>query len=94
MTASTTAQQATEGASGPMESSVVESGKQPAVGTRRAVGLKPTTPLNAAGMRTEPPVSVPIPASAMPSATETPAPAEEPPGMRRVLRSQGLAGVP
>jgi hypothetical protein len=32
-------------------------------------------------MRTEPPVSVPIATAAMPSATETGAPAEEPPGI-------------
>ena len=35
-----------------------------------------------------------IAAAVPPSATETPAPDDEPPGMRRVLRSHGLAGVP
>ncbi len=60
ITASTIAQQATELASGPAESSVEESGSTPSSGTRRAVGLLPTTPQHAAGMRQEPPVSVPI----------------------------------
>ena len=65
-----------------------------AIATRRAVGLKPASPHNAAGMRTEPPVSEPIAATAMPSVTGTAAPDEEPPGMRPVARSQGLRGVP
>ena len=64
----------------------------PSRGTRYCVGLKPTSPHSAAGMRTEPPVSVPIATAAMPSATEIGAPAEEPPGIR--LRSKGLPGVP
>ena len=59
---------------------------------RRLLGLKPTTPHSAAGMRTEPPVSLPIAISHMPSATATAAPAEEPPGTR--VRSCGLPGVP
>ena len=41
---------------------------------RSALGLKPTTPFREAGIRTEPPVSVPMAMSATPSATETPAP--------------------
>src|SRR6185312_15978380 len=60
MTASVIAQQATLLASGPIESSVVESGIAPSRGTRNCVGLNPTTPQRAAGTRTEPPVSVPI----------------------------------
>ena len=86
------AQHSTELASGPIESSEVESGTTPSIGTRRAVGLKPMMPHTAAGMRTEPPVSVPSAATAMRSATETAAPEEEPPGTR--LRSAGLPGVP
>ena len=46
------AQHSTELASGPIESSVVDSGTTPSIGTRRAVGLKPTMPQTAAGMRT------------------------------------------
>ncbi|MNN32676.1 hypothetical protein D3C81_1464040 [compost metagenome] len=66
----------------------------PCSGTRLAVGLKPTMPHSAAGMRQEPPVSDPIAASAMPSVTETAAPDDEPPGIRPACRSNGLRGVP
>jgi len=50
----------------------------------RALGrnAKPTTPQSAAGIRTEPPVSLPIAISHMPSATATAAPEDEPPGTR------------
>jgi hypothetical protein len=51
-------------------------------------------PQKAAGMRQDPPVSVPSPAAAIPSATATAVPDELPPGMRREARSQGLDGVP
>jgi hypothetical protein len=47
---------------------------------------------SAAGMRTEPPVSVPIATMAASSATETAAPDKDPPGTQR--RSAGLPGVP
>jgi hypothetical protein len=46
----------------------------------------------AAGMRVEPPVSVPIAMSHIRSAAATAAPDDEPPGMR--ARSAGLPGVP
>jgi len=92
MTASVNAQQATLTPIEPIESKVVESGVAPSRGTRYWVGLNPTSPHSAAGIRTEPPVSVPIATAAMRSATETGAPAEEPPGIR--LRSRGLPGVP
>ena len=75
-----------------MESSEVLNGKAPVVGTRCRLGLKPTMPQSAAGIRTEPPVSLPIAISAMPSPTVTAAPDDEPPGMR--ARSRGLPGVP
>jgi hypothetical protein len=81
-------------ASGPIESSEVESGNAPALGTRRAVGLNPTMPHSAAGMRQEPPVSVPSAPNAMASVTDTAAPEDEPPGMRPARRSYGLSGVP
>ena len=74
MTASAIAQQATLLANGPIELRVVESGGAPSRGTRFCVGLNPTMPQSAAGMRTEPPVSVPIATTAAPSATETAAP--------------------
>ena len=45
-------------------------------------------------MRTEPPVSLPMPAGASRAATATPVPLDEPPGVRWVLRSQGFHGAP
>ncbi len=62
------------------------------VGTRPTVGLKPVTPLKAAGMRTEPPVSVPIEISLVPSATDTPEPDDDPPGACAGLTA--FPGVP
>ena len=58
------------------------------------MGLKPVKPQNAAGMRTDPPVSVPIAATAISSQIETAAPEDDPPGIRRAGRSNGFAGVP
>ena len=77
---------------GPIESSVYDSGNAPSVETRNLLGLKPTMPQNAAGTRSEPPVSEPIAISHIPSATATAPPDEEPPGTR--LRSAGFPGVP
>ena len=51
-------------------------------------------PQKAAGMRTEPPVSVPIAEGTSPAATATPEPLEEPPGARCTSGSQGFQGVP
>ena len=93
-TASSAAQHATVRASGPKLSSDDDSGTAPSSGTRRCVGLKPTMPLKAAGIRHEPPVSVPSAPWAMPSATETAAPEDEPPGTWPTLRFQALFGVP
>src|SRR5690606_32518421 len=92
--ASRIAQQSTVRASGPIESRDLASGTTPSFGTRRAVGFQPTIPLKAAGTRHEPPVSVPSAPYAMPSATETPEPDDEPPGTRRSARDHGDAGVP
>src|SRR5690606_4781087 len=92
--ASRMAQQLTEAANAPEESRLLAKGKAPSAGMRAAVGLKPVRPQKAEGIRMEPPVSVPKAATAMPSATETPAPDDEPPGMRRLPRSQGELGVP
>src|SRR6202040_2542491 len=60
--------------------------------TRPKVCLKPTTPQHAAGMRLDPPPSVPMPKGASPAATAAAAPPDEPPGVRR--RSHGLAVRP
>ena len=62
--------------------------------TRDWLPLKPTRPHRAAGMRSEPPVSEPKPATAKPRPTDTAAPEEDPPGMRATAESAGLAGVP
>lgn len=56
-----------------------QAGTTPAVGTRPRVGLRPTMPLNAAGTRPEPAVSVPRAKSTMPRATATAEPELEPP---------------
>src|SRR5579862_3397470 len=96
-TRSTSAQHATPGAMAPIESSVVERGNAPFAGTRDAVGLKPVRPQNAAGMRNEPPVSLPRPAAAMPNATDIAAPDDEPPATRAspfLPSVHGERGVP
>src|SRR5580658_10272184 len=59
---------------------------------RPYVGLKPTTPQNAAGSRIEPPVSLPKPSGAMPAATAALDPPDEPPGTR--VSSHGLRVTP
>src|SRR5512146_1654287 len=50
--------------------------------TRPYVGLTPTTPQNAAGWRTEPPVSEPSAMRTMPAATAAAEPPDDPPGTR------------
>src|SRR5436305_10602768 len=67
---------------GPTWSKLGASGKQPLVGTRSKVGLKPTTPQQAAGMRIDPPESVPSAASASPAARAAADPPLEPPAIR------------
>src|SRR3989442_14847751 len=84
----------TERASGPGVSSVELSGRTPYVLIRPAVTLSPTVPFHAAGILTEPPVSVPIATGASPAATATPEPLDEPPGGRCTATSQGLRGAP
>src|SRR5437879_3880403 len=51
-------------------------------------------PHQAAGILTEPPVSVPIATGASPAETATPEPLEDPPGVLWTARSHGLRGVP
>ncbi len=69
-------------ASTPMQSSVADSGRTPVRGIRPAVGLSPATPQQAAGMRTEPIVSVPSASAQKPAATAAAEPEEEPPGVK------------
>jgi len=61
-------------------------------GMRPKLGLRPTTPDQAAGMRTEPPMSVPSASGTQPAATAAPDPPEEPPGVRD--ESHGLRVTP
>src|SRR5262249_52828609 len=77
---------------GPTVSKLGASGKQPAVDTRSNVGLKPTTPQHAAGMRIDPPESVPSAASARPAASVAAEPPLEPPAIRP--RATGFRPVP
>jgi hypothetical protein len=65
-----------------MWSSVRDSGTTPSVEISPQVGFKPTVPHAAAGMRIDPPVSLPIEASAMPQATLMADPPLDPPGDR------------
>src|SRR4029079_14081253 len=58
------------------------------------VGFMPTTPTQTAGMRLDPPSSVPSAAKAMPAATATADPALEPPGVRVPVGSYGLRTWP
>src|ERR1700761_3021241 len=56
------------------------------------LGLKPTTPLNAAGLTTEPSVCVPNASGTSPAATDAAEPEDEPPGV--CLGFQGLTVGP
>jgi hypothetical protein len=68
---------------------VAEAGQ---TGTRPKLALKPKVPVNAAGMRIEPPPSVPSANGVIPAATEAAQPALEPPGVSE--RSSGLRVTP
>src|ERR1700733_4648400 len=61
-------------------------------GTRPKVGFSPTTPDHAAGMRIEPPASVPICSGPNPAAAAAAAPDDEPPGVCWVFH--GLRVMP
>ncbi len=78
MTFSRSAQSATVRASGPSWQywSRLNGGSS---GTRPKGGLKPTTPLKAAGMRIEPPMSEPLARVAVPLASAAPDPPDDPP---------------
>ncbi len=56
--------------------------------TRPRVGFRPTRPQHEAGMRIEPPPSLPCASETMPDATAAPLPPDDPPGVRDV--SHGL----
>src|SRR5437667_3104438 len=61
----------------------------PRLSTASYVGLRPATPQSAAGLRTEPLVSEPMPTRTMPAATAAAVPLDDPPGER--VTSQGLS---
>src|SRR5258707_12064038 len=61
---------------------------------RPRVVFSPTTPQHAAGTRIEPAVSVPKATSAIPVATATAEPLDDPPGIRFQIRLNGFSGVP
>ncbi len=81
-TAPTRAASATVRAITPTVSRLSANTLMPARVTRPKLGLKPTTPQNAAGRMTEPPVWVPSATGTMPSATAAAEPLDEPPGVR------------
>ena len=56
------------------------------------LGFMPTRPLNAAGMRVEPPPSLAVPHGISPAATAAAEPPDDPPGVRS--RSHGLRVTP
>ena len=76
----------------PTWSHVGESGNTPSTGTRPNVGFRPTIPQYAAGIRIEPPVSVPSAWSHTPAATSAAEPLLDPPDVR--LSSRGLNVIP
>src|SRR6478672_6216623 len=90
MTLRNRATSATLRAIGPL----VESGDQvdESDGTRPGVGRKPTTLQNAAGLRSEPPVSLPVAIGDIPHASATAAPPLLPPHV--LPRSYGLRVAP
>jgi len=94
ITSSSSAQSSTLRAIGPGVSSVPLSGSTPYVDIRPIVVFSPVIPHHAAGMRTDPPVSVPIAHGAIRAPTATPEPEDDPPGARCTFLSQGLRGVP
>ena len=75
-------QPVTSRAIGPAWSNEGASGKTPSIGTTPNPGLKPTTPQHAAGIRIEPPVSVPSAPSTSPSASAAAEPPLDPPAVR------------
>ena len=91
MAASIGHRSATPAATTPGVSSVGASPRPPVRLIRPRFGLMPATPQNAAGMRTEPPVSLATAAGTMPAATAAADPPLEPPGTRS--RFHGLRGL-
>src|SRR3984885_15327650 len=83
---------ATSAAIGPTVSMLGVSGRTPSSGMRPQVVFSPQIPQQAAGIRIDPPVSVPYATSASPVATATADPLDDPPGASE--GSSGFSGVP
>ena len=92
MTSSSSARSSTHLPIGPTVSLVEESGTTPPLGYLFVDGLKPIIPQSAAGIRTDPPVSVPRPATKMPAAIAAAVPPEDPPAI--LVLSQGFLTAP
>src|SRR5690349_15341655 len=88
----TSAANATVSASTPIVSLVGDSGTTPSLPHRPTLGRNPTIPQYDAGMRTEPPVSVPSASGTSPAATAAALPPLDPPAERP--GALGLATVP
>ena len=67
---------------GPPVSKLSDSGMIPLRLRSPSVGFRPTMPLDVAGPRIEPPVSVPMPSGAYAAAIATPVPPDDPDGVR------------
>ena len=75
-----------------MQSSELDAGTAPAREMAPKVGFRPMMPQQAAGMRIDPPVSVPIAKSTDPEATAAAEPLDDPPTIRS--GNFGFTGVP
>ena len=88
----TSAQSSAVRAIGPTVSKSQATGTTPRFETRPQLGRTPVTPLNAAGIRIEPAVSVPSVPAARSAAAQAPEPPLEPPQIRS--RAHGLCAGP
>src|SRR3989475_12878078 len=77
---------------GPVTARVSQAQSEGEVGTRPIEGRMPTTPQNEAGIRSDPPRSVPSPSAIMPVASAAQPPPVEPPAL--FVGAQGVRGLP
>src|SRR5262249_32193131 len=92
ITLSSSATSATLRAMGPETLSVLHASPLGATGTRPGAGRNPTTPQNAAGFRSDPPVSLPVATGVIPQASATAAPPLDPPQV--LVKSYGFFVAP
>src|SRR5438309_3346532 len=85
---SATAVSATVHVRNPSVASVAADGTSGAIEIRPRLGFNPTSPQHEAGIRIEPPPSLPCPRATIPEATAAAVPPDEPPAVRE--RSHGL----